>query len=89
MTAFWTLFLILVIAFSLIAAHQSGHYLAGMIAGIPARDMRVVLLAFPQHVQGVRPNWKCVRERELLERSGILHGRPFLGGRSETDHAIE
>jgi hypothetical protein len=53
LTEFRTLFLILVIAFSLIAAHESDHYLAGMIAGIPARDMRIVLLAFPQHVQGV------------------------------------
>jgi hypothetical protein len=48
--AFWTLLLILVIDFSSIAVHESGHYLAGIIAGIPARDMRIVLLAFPQHV---------------------------------------
>jgi hypothetical protein len=40
-------------------------------------------------VQEVRPNCKFVRERELRERSGILHGRLLLGGRSETDYAIE
>ena len=38
------------IIFVLIAVHEVGHYLAGLTAGIPARSMRVVLLAFPQHV---------------------------------------
>jgi len=35
---------------ALIAVHEAGHYLAGLTAGIPGRDMRIVLLAFPQHV---------------------------------------
>ena len=48
--AFWTLFLVLAIVFTLIAVHEAGHFLAGMVAGIPAHDMRIVLLAFPQHV---------------------------------------
>src|SRR5262249_61353121 len=34
----------------LIAVHESGHYLAGLMGGIPAQDMRLVLLAFPQHI---------------------------------------
>jgi hypothetical protein len=34
----------------LITVHESGHYLAGLCAGIPARDMRIRLLRFPQHV---------------------------------------
>ena len=42
--------LISALVFVLIAVHEVGHYLAGLTAGIPARDMRVVLLAFPQHV---------------------------------------
>ncbi len=35
----------------LIAVHETGHYLAGLAAGIPARDMRIRLLRFPQHVE--------------------------------------
>ncbi len=40
----------LALIFSMIAVHELGHYLAGLTAGIPARDMKIVLLAFPQHV---------------------------------------
>ncbi|HEX6986990.1 MAG TPA: hypothetical protein VF170_16550 [Planctomycetaceae bacterium] len=36
--------------FTLIAVHEAGHYLAGWAGGIPRREMRVRLLAFPQHV---------------------------------------
>ena len=42
--------LIWVLVFVLIAVHEAGHYLAGWMGGIPARNMRVVLFAFPQHV---------------------------------------
>jgi hypothetical protein len=49
-TAFGMLFLMLALVFTLIAVHEAGHFLAGLVAGIPARDMRIVLLAFPQHV---------------------------------------
>src|SRR5262245_27466125 len=38
------------LVFGLIAVHESGHYLAGWLAGIPPRDMRLVLFSFPQHV---------------------------------------
>jgi hypothetical protein len=34
----------------LIAVHESGHYLAGLTAGIPATAMSIRLLTFPQHV---------------------------------------
>lgn len=37
-------------AFVLIIVHESGHYLAGLVGGIPARDMRMRLFCFPQHV---------------------------------------
>ncbi len=37
-------------AFVLIVVHESGHYLAGLVGGIPARDMRIRLFCFPQHV---------------------------------------
>lgn len=35
----------------LIAVHETGHCLAGLAAGIPASDMRIRLLRFPQHVE--------------------------------------
>jgi hypothetical protein len=38
------------LVFGLIAVHETGHYLAGIWAGIPAREMRLVLFTFPQHV---------------------------------------
>ena len=38
------------VIFALISVHESGHYLAGWLVGIPARDMRVRLFCFPQHV---------------------------------------
>lgn len=37
-------------AFGLIAVHETGHYLAGWLAGISAKDMRIRMLRFPQHV---------------------------------------
>lgn len=43
-------FLILTLVFVLIVVHESGHYLAGLVGGIPTRDMRLVLFTFPQHV---------------------------------------
>ena len=43
-------FLIVCLVCVLIAVHESGHYLAGWMEGIPASDMKLVLLAFPQHV---------------------------------------
>jgi hypothetical protein len=43
-------FLILALVFVLIVVHESGHYFAGLVGGIPARNMRLVLFAFPQHV---------------------------------------
>ncbi len=43
-------FLVLALAFLLIAVHEVGHYLAGLAGGIPAREMKIVLCSFPQHV---------------------------------------
>jgi hypothetical protein len=42
--------LILVWVFALIAVHEIGHFILGWIGGLPARDMKLRLLAFPQHV---------------------------------------
>ena len=39
----WVILLPIVIAFALIAVHETGHYLAGRFGGIPAGDMRIVL----------------------------------------------
>jgi len=36
--------------FVLIVVHECGHYIAGSLAGIPLSEMRIRLLAFPQHV---------------------------------------
>jgi hypothetical protein len=35
---------------AVVAVHESGHFLAGWAGGIPARDMRIRLFSFPQHV---------------------------------------
>ena len=40
----------LAIVFTSIAAHQFGHYLAGLTAGITANVMKIRLFTFPQHV---------------------------------------
>jgi glycosyltransferase involved in cell wall biosynthesis len=39
-------------------------------------------------IQRVRANYKFVRERELRARSGILQGRPLLGGRIVVDDGL-
>jgi hypothetical protein len=43
-------FLVPTLVFGLIAVHKTGHYIAGLTAGIPATAMRIRLLTFPQHV---------------------------------------
>lgn len=50
MTFFYLFVLATGLGLVMIAVHETGHYLAGLTAGIPARDMKIVLLAFPQHV---------------------------------------
>jgi hypothetical protein len=42
--------LILGLVFVLIVVHECGHYVAGLMGGIPASDMRLVLWVLPQHV---------------------------------------
>jgi hypothetical protein len=34
----------------IVVVHEAGHYLAGILIGIPAREMKIVLSKFPQHV---------------------------------------
>jgi hypothetical protein len=41
---------ILALVVVLIVVHEAGHYLAGWVGGLPPRGMKLVLLAFPQHV---------------------------------------
>src|SRR4051812_27647298 len=36
--------------FTLIALHECGHFVAGLMAGIPADQMKIRLAVFPQHV---------------------------------------
>jgi hypothetical protein len=36
--------------FAVVTIHEIGHFLAGLLIGIPLRDIRVRLLCFPQHV---------------------------------------
>ena len=44
------LFMNLTIVFLLIAVHETGHFMAGVTAGIPSSDMKIRLFSFPQHV---------------------------------------
>jgi hypothetical protein len=46
---YWTI-ACLACTYLLIVVHETGHFLAGWIGGIPRRDMRLRLLTFPQHV---------------------------------------
>ena len=39
-----------VVLLGLLLVHELGHYVAGALAGIPATDRRIVLLAVPPHV---------------------------------------
>jgi hypothetical protein len=64
-----------------VAFHEFGHYGAGRwIAGIPAPNIRVVLLAFPQHValrdgeDWVRP-WEQPRYGEIYTRYDVESAR--------------
>jgi membrane-associated protease RseP (regulator of RpoE activity) len=77
---FWTFLLMLAIVLSLIAVHEAGHFLAGIVAGIPARDMRIVLLAFPQHV-AQRDGDRWVSPIKDIERF-ITVSRRHLASRS-------
>lgn len=76
-------FLILVLVFLLIAIHETGHFLAGMLGGIPARDMKLVLLAFPQHValrdgdEWVSPVRDITRYVEITRRYVATRGAAF------------
>lgn len=36
--------------YAIVVIHESGHYLAGLLIGIPRQEMKIVLLKFPQHV---------------------------------------
>lgn len=40
----------IVLVIVLITVHEIGHWLMGLLAGIPARAMRIRLLTFPQQV---------------------------------------
>lgn len=68
----------------LIAVHEFGHYLAGLVAGIPAREMRIRMLAFPQHVilrdgeQWVSPVQQIDRYVELVRQHLKTPPRVFL-----------
>lgn len=50
MGALLLLVLILALVGALIAVHEAGHFVAGWTVGLPAQGMKLVLLAFPQHV---------------------------------------
>jgi hypothetical protein len=76
-------FLILVLVFLLIVVHETGHFLAGLMGGIPARDMKLVLLAFPQHValrdgdEWVSPVRDITRYVEITRRYFATRGTAF------------
>jgi hypothetical protein len=68
--------LILALVFLLIAVHEAGHYLAGLMGGIPAHDMRVVLFAFPQHV-ALRDGYEWVSPVRDMSRYIAITQRHF------------
>lgn len=35
---------------AIVAVHECGHYCAGLVIGVPRRNMRIRLLTFPQHI---------------------------------------
>jgi hypothetical protein len=65
----------------LIAVHEAGHYLAGLLGGIPARDMRLVLLAFPQHV-ALRDGGEWVSPTRDIGRYVAVSRRHFASRRA-------
>jgi hypothetical protein len=75
---FLLLFLLIVsLVFVLITVHETGHYLAGLMGGIPARDMKLVLFAFPQHV-AVRDGDEWVSPVRDIERYIAVTRRHFV-----------
>ena len=53
--------------FVLIAVHEFGHYLAGWLGGIPARNMRIRMFVFPQRVDlRCEDRWVSPYDRELF-----------------------
>lgn len=59
--------------YAIIIVHEVGHYLAGLLIGIPRREMKIELRKFPQHV-ALRDGEKWIspmetgRYTELAER---------------------
>ena len=75
---FVLLFLLIVgLVFVLIAVHETGHYLAGLMGGIPGGDMKLVLLSFPQHV-AVRDGSDWVSPVRDIERYIAVTRRHFV-----------
>lgn len=51
MTIFWQIFFAnIILVFVLIGIHEVGHWVMGLIAGIPHRNMKIRMLTFPQQV---------------------------------------
>ena len=55
------------LGFAFVVIHESGHYLAGRIGGIPFDQMRLRLMAFPQHVE-LRDNDDWISPTKSIER---------------------
>src|SRR5262245_47907700 len=75
--------LIIVLVFAMIAVHEAGHYLAGLMGGLPARDMKLMLFAFPQHValrdgdEWVSPVRDIVRYVDITRRHFATRAAAF------------
>jgi len=68
--------------FAKIALHECGHFLAGLIAGVPAGEMRIRLLVFPQHV-ALRDgqDWLSPHDQRYVPRSlAMIKGRKGMIG---------
>jgi hypothetical protein len=58
-------FVCLLAIFVIIAIHECGHFLGGVISGIPANEMKICLYTFPQYVAlKDGDNWLRPKDRE-------------------------
>jgi len=69
--------------FAIVTVHEVGHYLAGLLIGIPRRDLRIRLLCFPQHValrDGHVPDFTRLGHglRNRTDCIAVLHLLPSL-----------
>ena len=75
MTGLITFFVCLAAIFLIIIIHESGHFFAGIIFGIPLKQIKICLLTFPQCVAlKDGENWLKPKDRERF----VSKSREFI-----------